>query len=240
MKRISLTMLLVAVMLAFPVREANAQLLFDHLKCYKVKDNAKFVAEATLTALQAQFGVQDCAIKGRAKMFCVPADKQVTKFSDRTKPPLTPASFPGQELSDDRICYRLKCPKVAIQPETVTDQFGTRDVEKFKPMMLCTPAYKGAPATTTTTAPPATTTTTTTTTVQQDFPPCEGVSGPLCDGTCPAGLMCVEEPPGSGACTCAPSTPQEICGFVGPPFCWGECAPNQACAEHMGGCMCMP
>ena len=121
---------------------ADAQ-LFDHLKCYKIKDSAKFAATADLEALQAEFGVEDCVIKGKGKLFCVMVDKDVMTFEDKTKPPLVQPSFDGQELSDDRICYKIKCPKVTIAPQEVGDQFGVRTVEKFKATMLCTPAFKG-------------------------------------------------------------------------------------------------
>lgn len=40
---------------------------------------------------------------------------------------------------------------MALATELVTDQFGTRNIGKFKPMLLCTPAVKGVPTTTTTT-----------------------------------------------------------------------------------------
>ena len=44
----------------------------------------------------------------------------------------------------DRICYDVKCPKVIIDDQEVTDQFGTRTLTKFKAKMVCTPAVKGA------------------------------------------------------------------------------------------------
>ncbi len=123
----------------------RAQLLNDHLKCYKIKDKTKFVAEATLTALQAEFGAEDCKIKGKAKLLCAPVNKDVTTFEDKSDEKFGHAPFAGPDLTFDRICYKLKCPGLEIDALEVTDQFGTRMVEKFKPAMLCTPAIKGQP-----------------------------------------------------------------------------------------------
>ena len=94
----------------------------------------------------------------KGKFFCIMVEKQVTFLEDKTDPPLNPASFPGQDLDEDRICYKIKCPKLdpPLNPLEVTDQFGTRFVQKFKPSLLCTPALKESitPTTTTTTTMP--------------------------------------------------------------------------------------
>jgi hypothetical protein len=140
--------LLVGVLLTATLA-SNAQAQSDHLRCFKVKDRARFDAQATLTALQEQFGIDEaCSIKGKAKLFCVPVSKLVTVFDDRTKDGIPPVEFVGPDLENDAACYKVKCPKQQIEPELVTDQFGTRTVEKFKSQLLCTPAVKGTPATT--------------------------------------------------------------------------------------------
>ncbi|RMF19530.1 MAG: hypothetical protein D6760_13015, partial [Deltaproteobacteria bacterium] len=130
---------------------ATAQPLYDHMKCYKVKDQAKFLAEVDLNALQSEFGLEHCVVKGKAKLFCVPVDKDVTTYTDKSKDGIPPVSYNGPEYTNDRICYKIKCPPPTINPLQVTDQFGTRNLEKFKPLMLCAPAVKGVPPTTTTT-----------------------------------------------------------------------------------------
>ena len=129
---------------------ADAQ-VFDHLKCYKIKDAAKFDAMADLGALQAEFGMDSCRIKGRGKLFCVPASKTVTAFEDRSREGIPQVAMDGQALDDDRICYKLKCPVTEIDDRIATDQFGTRQIGKFKLTLLCTPAIKGLPPTTSTT-----------------------------------------------------------------------------------------
>jgi hypothetical protein len=58
---------------------------------------------------------------------------------------LTPnPDYEGQNLTDDRICYKVKCPDTAVTTVTitVTDRFGNREFTKYKSSELCTPAQK--------------------------------------------------------------------------------------------------
>jgi hypothetical protein len=172
----------------------------DHLKCYRIKDPAKFSASVTLEALQTQFGLEDCTVKGKAQLFCVPIDKTVTAYTDKTKPPLGGQALIGQKLDDDRICYRIKCPKVSIPAISVSDQFGTRDVSGFVPMLLCTPAKKA-----------------------YDLPDeCIGQQAPQCNGLCPNPAdICRPEGPIPGPCICQPP-PHDLCEDT-EPVCNGDC-----------------
>jgi hypothetical protein len=102
--------------------------------------------------LAAEFGLESCEVKGRAKQFCVPADKTVTAIEDGSVLPLD-----GNELVFSRLCYKLKCSNTVVPPQQITDQFGSRTIDKFKAFQLCTPAVLDAVVTTTT----STTTTTT-------------------------------------------------------------------------------
>jgi len=168
----------------------------DHLRCFKAKDGAKFDATAVLSALQTQFGVDEtCSIKGKGKLFCVPVTKSVTNFEDKSKDGIPQVAFTGQTLENDRLCYKIKCPNVEIGPEVVTDQFGTRTIEKFKSQFLCTPAVKGV----------VTTTTTTSTTTTTAAPVACGRQGLQCGGACPNGGTCVEDPLVFNGCQCTPS-----------------------------------
>src|SRR5207249_638578 len=65
----------------------------------------------------------------------------------------------GQDLSDDYVCYRLRC---AVQPpdKQVTDQFGTRMEKRYRTDTLCVPARKAGATTTTSTLITLPTTTT--------------------------------------------------------------------------------
>ena len=186
----------------------------DHLKCYKVKDTAKFVAGVSLNALQTQFGMEDCKLAGKAQLFCVPVDKEVTVFDDKTKPPLNPGSFPAQKLAEDRICYKIKCPKVVIPDEIVTDQFGTRTVGKFKPFLLCTPAKKG-----------------------DDPPPKEcDLTGPQCNGLCPDSNDKCLPIVGTVDCECVP--PPVPCDQTAPQ-CNGDCPiAGDVCMPNADGTKC--
>ena len=144
MKKFLLLTVAAALLTPMGARTSQAQ-VFDHLQCYKIKDTAKFTADVDLTALQEQFGMQNCAVKGKGSLFCVPADKVASNFVDKSKDGVPQVDLQGVTPVDDRICYKMKCPKVTIDPLTVTDQFGTRSIEKFKPALLCTPAAKGIP-----------------------------------------------------------------------------------------------
>lgn len=193
---------------------------FDHLKCHKVKDSYKIKGTFDPSpALQSDFEDQGCTI-GKAKLFCVPTEKN----NVQTVPmPLFPG-LGGQDLTNDFICYRAKCP--TLPPDkVVTDQFIDRALTKMKTQLFCTPAYKGPPPTTTTTVPTT-------------YPACSSATVQQCDGTCPVGDMC--EPIG-GSCVCIAANGP--CASVGvPPECVGECGPTQACVVDLvaGACICAP
>jgi len=124
--------------LCFSVGTAEAQ--YDHLKCYKVKDQKTFKkASATLTAIQSQFLTEDCDIKPKAKEFCTPVDKTVTILSGGS-----PQVLDGNELSFHRLCYKIKCPKTDLGTHDLSDQFGEHTAtEKYKASTICVPAIDG-------------------------------------------------------------------------------------------------
>jgi len=148
------TVVALAAMLAATLFATPAVAQFDHLKCFKAKDQKTFKkAHADLTALQAQFGIaEDCEIKPKAKLYCVPATKTVTSIVEGQDTP-----FPAEDLVFDRLCYQIKCPKVEIPDQEVSDQFGTRQVTKLQAKMICTPAVEGPAPTTTSTSTTSTT-----------------------------------------------------------------------------------
>ncbi len=200
---------------------------FDHLKCYRVKDTAKFSAEVDLLAFQTQFNVDPlCKVKGKAKIFCVPVEKSVINLTYPSGSPLGPINMPGQDLQDDRLCYRVKCPVAApIAPEEVQDQFGKRIISSFKSQWLCTNAIKTNFQTTTTT----TTTSTTTTTMPSCSP-----QGGMCAGSCPnPGEICTTSGVSCGCvmpCQFDPAT--AMCG--------GQCPAGLICdIDPLGVCGCL-
>jgi len=127
--------ILAVLLCTMSVTAAHAQ--SDHYNCYKAKDTVKVFksAAADLTPFQAEFAAENCAIKPKSKQVCVPASKTVTAIVDGTDAP-----FAAQDLTDLQLCYKIKCPKVDIAPLEVSDQFGTRTIEKFKATKLCVPA----------------------------------------------------------------------------------------------------
>jgi cysteine-rich repeat protein len=134
----------------------NAEL--DHLKCYKVQDPLRLKGpKASWLDLDGpQFGLENCKIVGGFRLFCVPVTKSVTAALQGKLIPggsltdLSPFAFAGY-AEEDRICYKIRCDDKLPSPpnpsQEVTDQFGTRTVEKLKPFLVCGPAFKGAPLT---------------------------------------------------------------------------------------------
>jgi hypothetical protein len=110
----------------------------DHLQCFQIKDTQSF--KGTLDLDTAQFGLAPgCKAKLKGALFCAPADKRVLSATAPAVP------FVGQTLTDDRICYHVKCPRPTIPDTVVTDQFGTRVVKFSKTYYFCTPARKETP-----------------------------------------------------------------------------------------------
>jgi len=115
----------------------------DHLICYKARDTASVFrrAVATLTPIPAQqaagFAVEGCELKPRATQVCAPSSKVITAIEDGSDTP-----FPAQALDDIQICYRLKCSVPVVGPLLVSDQLGSRNVDRFKARRLCVPAVQ--------------------------------------------------------------------------------------------------
>lgn len=228
----------------------------DHLKCFKIKDPANFKAQVLLDAYQINFndppGVPPgCFVAGKAKFFCVPVEKTVVTFVDKTKPPLAPVNMIGQHLQYDQLCYKIKCPNPAITQQDVQDQFGSRTISGFVPQWLCAPTIKLDDQPTTCAASP--------------YPQCGGVcpkttdicrpkndgtpgcdciptdplcdqSAPQCNGACPnAAQTCVAT--ADGKCYC--SDVAVLCEQSSAPQCGGYCPSNLTCREDTTGkCRC--
>jgi hypothetical protein len=164
MSRLFTRFVLASIVCLLFAAPASAQ-PYDHLKCYKFRDVQLFdSAAADIDTIEAQFGLQNCQIKKKAKQFCIPASKAVTAIANGTDTP-----FAAQDLVYEQICYKVTCPRVTIPNQQLSDQFGTRIASGFKASMLCVPAVIGLPPTTTTTTTSTTTTSTTTTTVGATF-----------------------------------------------------------------------
>ena len=116
-------------MLALPPL-AGAQPVADHLQCYKVKDPApKAAYTADLGGLTAAPG---CMIKVPAVMACVPT----TKTNVQPAPP----GGGGTGTPNTFGCYKVKCPKAALPPIQLNDQFGSRMVVPSASKVLCAPS----------------------------------------------------------------------------------------------------
>ena len=129
----------------------------DHLKCYKVVDPLLLKGPAGkppppwLDLNGPDFGLEHCSVISGFRLFCVPVSKTVTQSLQRKfKPPggpyqsFTPSPFAGENLTEDKICYKIKCSNTQPIPPNPSlgafDQFGERTFTKLKPFLLCGPA----------------------------------------------------------------------------------------------------
>ncbi len=157
---------LVFVILSQPAHAQEEGPIYNHLTCFKAKDSQKTQAMFTLDAVQDAFDPPDqCKVKGKAKLFCVPSDKDLHELLVDDEP-ANQVEIQDSEFEKDVFCYKLKCPKPPndISEQQITDQFGTRVLSKFKSKFLCTQGVKGVPTTTTSSTTSTTTSNTTTTT----------------------------------------------------------------------------
>jgi len=112
-----------------------APTVYDHLECFKAKGSLKVTGVVDLPTLAGSpYDAMGCKI-GPVKKYCTPAVKTVVSSVPTAMP------MPGPNLTSDYICYKIKCPKVALA-EDVTDQFGTHNLTKMKQGELCVPAVR--------------------------------------------------------------------------------------------------
>lgn len=115
----------------------------DHEKCYKIKDPLKLSANVDL--ISPEFGTEAGCLVSKAKYFCTPATKVVNTAVDKTTgSAITLLDVYAAAAPGDRICYKLKCPGVAIGAVDVTDQFGARAITASSASYVCTPAVQGS------------------------------------------------------------------------------------------------
>jgi hypothetical protein len=206
---------------------AHAQVVFDTLKCYKIKDSARpkqFTTDllpklthdfqpALGDRIVGGFLQKGCRLKLPAKFFCIDT---ATENAHDVLPPYHPAQWtiPGAE-SGERLCYKLICPTELPKSLAVIDAFGNRTIElRGRTEYFCTPVFRDDPAN----------------------EPCGLTPNGQCGGVCPAGETCLSTAPDD--CGCAPVEQEcpevDVCGGG---FCrgvWETCA-----ALPNGGCGCM-
>lgn len=116
--------------------------VFDHLECFKIKTSEKLKAHADVDpGLRPPFELAAGCTIGKATKYCVPVMKTVAVVDESST--LTPdPGYEGQDLEDDRICYRVKCPETTAADAAITvrDRFGNRQFTKLQSKEICTPA----------------------------------------------------------------------------------------------------
>jgi len=114
---------------------ARAQ-IDDHYTCYKMKDTGKYEATVQMLDSTVLGDSATCEVKVAGALYCVPTTEEIDSSDVPTSP------FPGPEMINDRICYKVKCDEKLTATPSVQDQYGTRVVEKLKRNMICTPALQ--------------------------------------------------------------------------------------------------
>jgi len=144
------TALLFAILAVLPTGQASAQNevapVYDHLRCYKARDNVKAMALADLITNEEQRALlpseKGCYIVVNSQEFCVPVSKQRQPLASKDAPY---GDFVGFPLKNDFLCYKVRCSETQGQlPASVkvVDQFGEHTMSGFKTATVCTPAYK--------------------------------------------------------------------------------------------------
>jgi hypothetical protein len=159
---------------------------FDHLTCFKIRDESRFKAIVDLDVLAAGLDLAPgCRVGGRGRLYCSPTRKSVTSLRYRSESTLSPIEMPGHDRSEHRICYRIKCLDDSLATALeVQDQFGRRRVGEFKAKLLCTNARVASDGSTTTSTTVPKNTTTTTLETQDPCALVDCADGFYCRPTC--------------------------------------------------------
>jgi hypothetical protein len=131
MMRIGMVSCAAMVTLALAGVEPARSQTNDHMKCYRVSDRGGAVAVVDLET--AQFGLDaGCKLKARSRELCMPAAADVIG-AEHVDPSVT-----GENLTNERLCYRIRCPKRSLPQVQVADRFGTRAVALGQARRFCT------------------------------------------------------------------------------------------------------
>ena len=114
-----------------------------HLECYKTKDQRpKPPTPYTLDLLPGHAAgfpnTLGCSLKFGAKHVCVEVDKQNVNPTPPGGGPVAPSNAGSVFLS-----YKIKCPKQAVAPAALVDQFGPGSFAVGVPSELLVPALPG-------------------------------------------------------------------------------------------------
>jgi hypothetical protein len=106
----------------------------DHLRCDRITDSVE--AGGAVDLATVPFGLDvGCTIEGSAREICSPVDASVLATDDAQ-------TLRGDAATQERICYRIRCPERALPSAQVRDRFGTRTVTVKKPATVCVPVAR--------------------------------------------------------------------------------------------------
>lgn len=127
----------------------------DDVACYKIKDPSGLRAVVGLEV--PGFNYSSCDVRP-GKLLCVPASTTIQSIN------VSPLLDIGGTTPDDaHVCYSMHCSDARVNPQIISDRFGSRTATNFTARLMCTPAFIGTSVTTTTsTSVPGSTSTSTT------------------------------------------------------------------------------
>lgn len=121
----------------------------DHLLCFKARDDVSLIGVVDID--RSSLGPQGTCRIGKARYYCGPAANHVLEvFDKKTGQSIEPSPLDGGPISEDRVCYKVKCLADPPPDRDVSDQFGTRRYSRFKASLLCSPAMLGSRSSTST------------------------------------------------------------------------------------------
>ncbi len=106
----------------------------DHLRCDRVTDPVE--AGGAVDLATVPFGLDvGCTIEGSAREICSPVGASIVATDDAQ-------AVRGGVATEERICYRVRCPERALPSAQVRDRFGVRTVTVKKPAKVCLPVTR--------------------------------------------------------------------------------------------------
>jgi hypothetical protein len=111
----------------------------DHLKCYRVINDANPVGTNTVNMRTPQFNSnQQCTVQRKASYLCAETIKRSVNGEPR-------GNDPRGGRAGDYLCYRMNCPDNPIRSILVDDQFNVpanRIIRIQNAPLFCAPANK--------------------------------------------------------------------------------------------------
>jgi hypothetical protein len=143
--RVAFLFLLSALSTAWTVTASATSPVHDHLECRRALDASESDARVDLETLP--FGLDEgCVVEAKVREVCTPATAGVLAggssraSSDASAGESSDDAFTGEDLREERTCYRITCPRRAHAPMLASDRFGAREIRVRRAARICVPS----------------------------------------------------------------------------------------------------